>query len=292
MHKPILFLVLLLTSQICAQRVVVLGFDGLGGRAFNNTSTPNINELIKQGAHSLKAEAVLPTVSSPNWASMINGASPRQHHIRSNSWEMKKIKNKSYCGQANGELFPTIFKVVREQRPNTRIECIHHWQGFARLTNQSSLDTIFHTADEYSTLQTTCERIRSAKPDFLFVHFDHVDHAGHEYGYFTELYYKAVHTADSMVGVIVQTLKDESLYDETYIFITADHGGNKKGHGGRTRQEIEIPWILKGPTVKAGHIVKTIVKQFDTAPTIARIYKLQVPDCWIGKPVKEVFVNE
>ena len=35
---------------------------------------------------SIHARGVIPTVSSPNWASMIMGAGPEQHGITSNDW--------------------------------------------------------------------------------------------------------------------------------------------------------------------------------------------------------------
>ncbi len=35
----------------------------------------------------MHGRAVLPTVSSPNWASMIMGVGPEQHGITSNEWE-------------------------------------------------------------------------------------------------------------------------------------------------------------------------------------------------------------
>ncbi|MCW5906790.1 MAG: alkaline phosphatase [Chitinophagales bacterium] len=272
-------------------RVIVLGFDGLSGQGIQKTATPHFDFLKQRGAYTYKAEAVIRTVSSPNWASMISGASPKQHQVKSNDWERKDIRNKSYCGQAKGEIFPTIFKIIREQKPSAKIACVHDWDGFARLANTEAMDTIISTEGEYQTCEKACAIIQNMKPDFLFVHFDHVDHAGHETGHFTEEYYRSIRVADSLTGIIIQALKNAGVFNNTYIIITADHGGRKKGHGGRSRAEIEIPWIISGPKTKQGFAITDLVKQYDTASTIAHIFGLQQPDCWTGKPVKSAFAD-
>jgi predicted AlkP superfamily phosphohydrolase/phosphomutase len=51
--------------------VVVLGFDGMSGAGVQQTATPHFDEIKKNGAFTYKAESVIPTVSSPNWAAMI-----------------------------------------------------------------------------------------------------------------------------------------------------------------------------------------------------------------------------
>lgn len=271
--------------------VVVLGFDGMSGAGVQQTATPHFDEIKRNGAYTYKAESVIPTVSSPNWAAMINGAPPKVNGIKSNDWERTDITNKSYCGQKKGEIFPTIFKVLRQQKPNAVIECVYEWDGFARLANTEAMDTIISTDGEYETCQKACELIRKDKPDFLFVHFDHVDHAGHAIGHNTDEYYKSIQVADSLTGLVIQALKDAGIFDQTYIIITADHGGIRKGHGGLSRAEIEIPWFVSGPKTKKNFAITELVKQYNTAPTIAHLLGLTPPGCWTGKPVKSAFIE-
>lgn len=292
--SKLLLLGLFCLNALCAQRpihVIVLGFDGMSGQGIQKTSTPNFDLLKARGAYTYKAEAVIRTVSSPNWASMINGASPKQHKVMNNDWERKDIKNKSFCGQAKGEIFPSIFKVLRDANRTAKIECVHDWDGFARLANTEAMDTIIDARGEYETCDKVCELISKDHPDFLFVHFDHVDHAGHEYGHFTKEYYASIQVADSLTGIVIQALKGAGIYEDTYIIVTADHGGIRKGHGGSTRAEIEIPWFISGPKTKKGTVITEKVKQYDTACTIAYLFGLQQPDCWIGKPVKTAFTE-
>jgi predicted AlkP superfamily pyrophosphatase or phosphodiesterase len=272
-----------------AKHIVVLGFDGMSAAGIRNSETPVFNKLMKNGAWTLHARAVMPTSSSPNWASMIMGAPPKYHSIHSNRWEIKKIKHRKFCGCEKGKLFPTIFGVMRNQKANANITCYHDWDGFARLTETNAFTLLQDTKDENETADKAIECIKNKHPDFLFLHFDHVDHAGHAIGHFTPEYYKSIAKADSITGAIIKALKEAGIYENTIILITADHGGIKKGHGGRSLAEKEIPWIISGPGIKKGFEITERVETYFTAPTLAKTIGITAPDCWRGRAVLSAF---
>jgi arylsulfatase A-like enzyme len=131
--------------------------------------------------------------------------------------------------------------------------------------------------------------IKQKKPLFMFIHFDDVDHAGHEHGWKSPEYFAAIEQIDGLIGQVLAALTEAQMRDKTIVFMTADHGGKGKGHGGPTMEEIEIPWIVNGPGVAASHEIKSPVNTYDLAPTIAKVLGLRAPSCWIGKPVLEAF---
>ena len=45
---------------------------------------------------------------------------------------------------------------------------------------------------------------------------------------------------------LVQAVKDAGIANETVIIVTADHGGKDKGHGGKSLDEVLIPWVVYG----------------------------------------------
>ncbi len=282
--------VFLLSVVAQSPKVIVLGFDGLSGWGVNEMPTPTFQQLRAAGASTLKAKAVFPTSSSPNWASMIMGASPDEHGITSNRWKRTKLVGKSFCGRAKGKVFPTVFGVLRDQKPDAKIYLVHHWNDFARLTDIDAIDQIFNTKNEHKTAERAIKIIREKQPDFLFVHFDHCDHAGHEFGHSTPEYFASIRVADSLTNLIIEATKQAGSFDETYFIITSDHGGIGKGHGGKNPREVEIPWIVSGPKVKPNHqLPDHTINQYDTAATIAYIFGLQQPDCWTAKPVSDAF---
>ncbi len=273
------------------EHVLVIGCDGMGSVAFEKASTPAMRKLMEQGAYTLKARAVMPTSSSPNWASMIMGAGPEQHGVTSNDWQPDKF---DIAPQAvgTGGIFPTIFGLMREQRPDSQIIALYDWKDFGRLLETNAPNITLHVKDAIETAQKAVSLIKEKKPEFMFVHFDGVDHAGHAFGWKGPQYVKAVELTDSLVDAMLEALESAGIREKTVVLITADHGGKGTSHGGNSMDELLIPWIISGPGIAAGKQISTLVNTFDTAPTLARILRLKPHPAWIGKPVDEAFKQE
>jgi arylsulfatase A-like enzyme len=119
-----------------------------------------------------------------------------------------------------------------------------------------------------------------------------VDHAGHEIGHGTPEYYAAVGVADQLIGEVISAIQDAGIKETTLLLVTADHGGHGKGHGQPIMADLEIPWIIAGPGVRAGYEIKTPVNTYDTAATIAFVFALKQPAAWIARPVTEAFIQK
>jgi hypothetical protein len=78
-------------------RVIIVGVDGLSVDGVSTAHVPRLRELMARSAWTLEARGVLPTLSSPNWASAINGASPAQHGITSNGWLRHMVEFQPVC---------------------------------------------------------------------------------------------------------------------------------------------------------------------------------------------------
>jgi arylsulfatase A-like enzyme len=92
-----------------------------------------------------------------------------------------------------------------------------------------------------------------------------------------------------LIDQIMAAVAETKLQDETVVLVTADHGGINKGHGGETMSELEIPWILAGPGVRAGTELADPINTFDTAPTVLRALGVAAPAYWIGRAVEPAF---
>lgn len=272
------------------EHVVVIGFDGLSPDGLENATTPNFDRLMHEGSYTMNARAVLPSSSSPNWASMIMGAGPEQHGITSNAWE---TDNFVLPAVAQGEdfLFPTIFRLIDSQVENAEVGAIYHWGGFGRLFEKNAVDFDSNPKTEEETATVASEYIKSKSPNFTFIHFDHIDHAGHEFGHGSKEYYESVEKGDILLGMVVKSIYEAGIAGKTLVLISADHGGLGKGHGGESLKEVEIPFIVWGKSIKKGHSIKYPVYQYDNAATVAFALGLKTPNAWIGKPVKSVFVG-
>lgn len=272
------------------KHLIIVGVDGLSPDGILQAETPAIDELMASGASSLHARGVMPTSSSPNWGSMICGAGPEQHGITANGWKPDSAKVKGTMTDAQG-YFPSIFDLLRQQRPESTIGVVHDWSGFASLFQNASVDRIEDTPGPDTTMLVAIDYLRSEQPELTFIHLDHVDHAGHQEGHGTPAYYEAVTHADHLIGQLIEALKTEGLWASTHLIVTSDHGGVGKGHGGATMAELEIPWIIHGPGVLAGKQLATPINTYDTAATVAWLFGLTVPTAWIGKPVMDAFAD-
>ncbi|MDX2039140.1 MAG: alkaline phosphatase [Isosphaeraceae bacterium] len=272
-----------------AKHVVVIGVDGLSPDGVVKAETPVLDRLMKQGASSLRARAVMPTVSSPNWASMITGAGPEQHGVTSNDWRVNKFEIEATAKGKTG-YFPSIFTLLREQRPVARIAVIHDWDGFKHLFDNALPNFLANPKGPVETTKQAVEQIVATKPTLTFVHLDHVDGAGHEHGHGSPQYYASVEEADRLIGEILAAIEKAGIADDTLVIVTSDHGGLGKKHGGATMVEIEIPWIAKGPGIAVGKTIDAPINTYDTAATVAHALGLERPACWIARPVREAFV--
>ena len=103
--------------------VVVIGVDGMSPDGIRHAETPHLDALMAGGAYSFKARGVLPTSSSPNWASMINGAGPEQHGMTSNAWQLDHYSIEP-TATGIGPVFPTVFDLMRQQKPQAKQKVI------------------------------------------------------------------------------------------------------------------------------------------------------------------------
>ncbi len=295
--SPVLFLMVFScqtpadTDSKGIEHVIVIGVDGLSPDGIKKAKTPVIDDMIANGSVKWNVRTVLTTASSQNWASMIMGAGPEAHGIIDNDWERDKHTLPAIVAGEEG-IFPTIFGRIREARPDAEIGTAYHWGGFGRLFEKKAVNHDKTFKSEDSTCTDFTAYIRGKKPTFGFVHFDHVDHAGHHEGHGTPAYYDAVAKTDSLVGEVLKAVKEAGMEENTLVIITADHGGVGKGHGGATPEEGEIAMVLYGKGVKKGYVIQQQVYTYDLAATIAYVFDIVPPYAWTGRPIKPAFEGQ
>jgi predicted AlkP superfamily pyrophosphatase or phosphodiesterase len=272
-----------------ADHVLIIGIDGLSPDGIDKAKTPHLDGLVARGAHTFHARGVMPTESSPNWASMITGVGPEQHGVTSNKWQPTKFEIAPTV-KGPGGFFPTIFAHLRAERPAAVSAVFHDWDDFARLVEPGIVDLKQDLDGPVQTTDRAIAYVKEKKPQLTFVHLDHVDHAGHDKGHGTPEYYAAVEEADRLVGLLLKALEEAGILEQTVVLVTSDHGGVGKGHGGATLAEIEIPWIIAGPGIAAGKEIAAPVNTYDTAVTVAHLLGLKTQEAWVGRVVREALL--
>ena len=291
MRKVLLFVCLLMAGMTVnvnaakqkAKHVILIGMDGWGAYSVSKADIPAIKSLMTNGCYTLHSRSVLPSSSAINWASMFMGVGTELHGYT--TWGSKTPEIPSREVNERG-IAPTIFSVLREQRPKAEIGCLYEWPGIKYLVDTLAMSYQYQTPGYAKAPE---KYIIEKKPELLAICFEEPDHTGHTKGHDTPAYYQMLKELDGYVERILQAIKKAGIWDDTIIIMTADHGGIKTGHGGKTLREMEIPFIISGKNVRKGMEIKESMMQYDTAAMIAYILGLKQPQSWIGRPVKTVF---
>lgn len=270
------------------KHVIIIGIDGMSVQGFLEAETPCMDSLLQNGAYNYKVRSVLPSVSTPNWNAMLCGAGPEITGVIDNSWE-RGIDNFPPVAVLENNVSPNIFSVIRQQKPDAEIGCFNQWAYFKTLLDVESMSRFETCETALDDAQKTASYIQDKKPDFVFVHVDDVDAAGHESGWMSAEYIKAIHEVDGDVRIIVNAVKKAGISDHTMIMVVADHGGIFFRHGKNTYEELTTPIIYSGCGIKKGYQIKQQIYKYDVAADVAFALGLKMPQIWTGRPVKAAF---
>jgi arylsulfatase A-like enzyme len=265
-----------------ARHVVLISIDGLRPDAIERAGADQIRRLMREGAWSLRAETILPSKTLPSHTSMLTGVPPEVHGI---TWNEDEVGHKGTVG------VPTVFDVAEEGGLRTaaffgkskfrhliRPDGSPGWRSAPRGEEVFRAGVVTQQVEQY---------LRFREPDLLFVHLADPDAAGHRYGWMSWPYRMAVRSADEAVGRIVRAA--EHAFDgDVVVIVTADHGGEGRGHGSDAEADVRIPWIAWGRGITPGELQYT-VRTYDTAATLLWALGVRVPESWAGRPVAAAF---
>src|SRR6202521_3066360 len=96
------------------QRTIIVMCDGFGLEYYDRSSMPTLNAWAAGGVYA-RVQAVMPTVTNCNNASICCGAWPSEHGIIGNSYFDRVTDTEEYMEDAKLVLAPTIFERARTQ---------------------------------------------------------------------------------------------------------------------------------------------------------------------------------
>jgi predicted AlkP superfamily pyrophosphatase or phosphodiesterase len=118
---------------------------------------------------------------------------------------------------------------------------------------------------------------------FAFVYLGYTDIAGHDHGWMSEPYIEAISNADRCVAQLLQI-----LYEDSFVIVTADHGGHDRTHGTELPEDMLIPLIMQGRCISPGSTIPDPVSILDIAPTICGWLGIDPPRVWSGKNLLKI----
>ncbi|RYG20867.1 MAG: nucleotide pyrophosphatase [Chitinophagaceae bacterium] len=285
-----LFFFVLISSVAIAQkkpsRVLIIGLDGLSTEGFKAAKHPNLDKMIAEGMLSLTTRPVMPSVTMPNWTSHLTGSGPEEHGVTSNDWTVAKHTLTPIAVDQEG-YYPSIFTLLKEKVNEVKTAYYYNWKELINAMNPKYLDEVsFEENDGYRTNYGKAYDFmvkNQTKPTLVFLYSVHTDHAGHSYGWMSDPYIKAIEEADVAIGELLDKFRAAGLYKDTHFLLITDHGGIKKGHGGVSMNEMQVPWAIAGPQIKKRELITVPMSNKNTSQVLAKIFGVkELPDYWSG----------
>ena len=267
--------------------VLIISIDGLRPDCLLRADAPVLHGLRRDGASSLEALSVPAAVTLPAHVSMLTGVEPRKHGIEWNG--------EPPAGAPAFPLVPTIFELAG--RAGYRTALVAGKPKLAVLDRPGTVGlAVFPggaAATDAGVGAAAVKLIEERRPDLLFVHFPGADAAGHAAGWDSPEQLAAIAAIDAHVGALLAALERTGLRPGTVVIVTADHGGEGRGHGAGSAASARVPWLVAGPGVRAGlDLARTgqpPVRLEDTAATACWLLGLGPPEYFDGRPVREAF---
>ena len=260
--------------------VIIIGWDGALRddvyQMLNRGELPNLKALIDEGGLVNITVIDHHTDTMPGWAQVLTGY---------RWWRIGIYSNKIFFHFAIPDGY-TVFERVKAYFGNERVYTAMITgkerpivQPKAALPNQTGFP--YHNAlpeiDEFypmgapanetgpKMLQALDNWRKSGREFFFgFFQFREPDTEGHAYGEGSSEYLEAIRTCDLWTGRIINKLKSMGVYNNTFIYVTTDHGFNRG-----TNRHRNAPWswlATNDPRVKRNED-KSWCDLVDIAPT-------------------------
>jgi predicted AlkP superfamily pyrophosphatase or phosphodiesterase len=240
---------------------LVVCFDGWRADAAGSAVTPTVERLAtgawKPGYRAFFTTTArviddAPSVSGPNHTAILTGLTARRSGVVSNA-----------DGELAGVQAPDYLRLLERRDPAAVTMKLAAWPPDGRIP--SGADVVAIAPD--ATIVDRAAAALAGDVDALFLFLDGPDAAGHDEGFASAAYTRAVTDADAALARLLAVVAARpSFGDEDWqIVVTTDHGGVERDHGGSSAVETTIPFLVAS---RETPLAAEAVRNVDVAPTV------------------------
>ncbi len=257
-----------------SRRFIAIVIDGCRADRLLEADTPFIDRLRREGADYTNMTTVYPARTVTAFSSMLTGAPPKAHGMRSNFVPSLGIKCDS------------VFYSLRESGLKGRLVGIAH---LVDAFGKSDVETVTAVTSNDEIDDALAARARAVMerddPDLMVLQLLGVDQTGHARGSYNDEYLAKIEAADRVIEDFLVWCERRDYLDDATVLVTSDHGQGIGigGHGHMSPSEAVVPCILWGKGVERtgpSHEPRSIM---DVAPTIAYYLGAQPPAESVGQ---------
>lgn len=255
-------------------RVLYITTDGLRPDALEAAHTPHFQALMREGAYTLTARSVWPSITLPCHMSLFHSLPPERHGVLSNT----------YVPMARP--VPGLFEALKQA--GKRSGMFYSWEPLRDVARPLCLTVSKLIAYEHNpevsdqkVVSAALPYLRSSEFDFTFLYLGSVDEVGHLAGWMSPAYLRQVEHLDELLGQVV-----EALPGDTVLLVMSDHGGHLRMHGTEHPEDMTVPFMAWGPGVPRNHPIAQPISLLELAPTVAQLLGVAPEPVWEGRALR------
>ena len=274
-------------------RVVMVLLDGFRYDSLSrNEEFKSLMTEIEYDSVAIPMITQIPTMSVPNWMTLITGAPPMitgvLGNLDSGSTAFENIF--SYCsdwglvsGVTGSDWFSQLIQVYVSDGAASTEENLSKASYFG----SASSNPVLADRQRFESLNTAIMG-HPTRFDFFLAHLSSLDNYGHLYGVENDpldRYWSTVSTFALQIRRSIANLPDDSI-----LMIVSDHGHvDRGGHGGISDDILNVPLIVykkySGLSRLTATLGKTKLPSIDVAPTISSLLGIPPPSTSFGTPI-------
>jgi hypothetical protein len=262
-----------------ARRVYVIVVDGANRGRLWQAEAPVMDRLAREGSEYLGVEPAYPARTVVCFSSMLTGATPAEHGMRSNFAPRLGVRRES------------IFEVLERHGRSGRLV------GIAHLLDPFGEDVVRSVTSVQPTGQidrSLCAEgrrvVEEEDPDLLVLQLLAVDQLGHVRGTRNPEYLDQLAETDRHVGDFLAFLEERGKLDDATVILMADHGQGRGigGHGHLDWGERPVPFVVWGQGAVPGTVDREPRSVLELARTISTLLGVEAPAAARGRPLVPV----
>jgi predicted AlkP superfamily pyrophosphatase or phosphodiesterase len=195
--------------------------------------TPNLNKLADEGVHALSLRPSFPSKTFPNHYSIITGMYPENHGIIFNSFtntftgETYRIGDTISTRQSKWYKGEAFWETANRHNIKT---ASFFWVGSEQDVDYKRPTYFYHYNQNISFEERVNGVIKwlqlpeNERPQFITLYFEEPDSKGHSFGPNSPETNKAIALVDSMLGLLIDKLKNIGMENKVNIIVVSDHG--------------------------------------------------------------------
>jgi hypothetical protein len=259
-----------------ARRVYVIVVDGCNRGRLWQADTPVIDRLARGGTEYLGVEPAYPARTVVCFSSMLTGATPAEHGMRSNFVARLGVRVES------------IFDMLERHGRRGRLVGIAHLLDPFGEEVVRSVTSVQPTARIDHSLSAAARRVvEEEDPDLLVLQLLAADQLGHVRGVRNPEYLDQLAETDRRVGDFLAFLAERGKLDGATVILMADHGQGRGigGHGHLDWGERPVPFVVWGQGAVPGAVSREPRSVLELGATIAELLGVERPAAARGRPL-------